>query len=343
MEEQANDAPVMWRFGSFVLCCVVAFVSLNASRASAAPTAGRDPAAAELLFRDGREAFRNGNYSVACEKFAESQRLDPAPGTLINLGACNEKLGRLATAWESWHGARDLMGLNDERRARVEALISEIEPRLARLRIDVKSADLTGIEVRRDGILLQKASFGVPLPVNAGAHVIEVTGPGREPRRYSVQAEDGDVSRVVVEPGPSILEARVGSPRGPASRPTEIPAPAKPVAKSSQPLKTWGYVVGAVGIAGLVTGGIAGFLALDKASVIKDTCTEFEDVYYCDDAGRSAAESGETLEVVSWLGLGAGSLALAAGGAMILMSSNEEQVRLDAMPSGAQLSWSARF
>jgi tetratricopeptide (TPR) repeat protein len=53
---------------------------------------------AEILFREGREAFKKGDYAAACPKFEESQRLDPAIGTLLNLALCEERWGRLADA-----------------------------------------------------------------------------------------------------------------------------------------------------------------------------------------------------------------------------------------------------
>ena len=45
---------------------------------------GRDPAAAEALFRAARSAVERGDYRSACPKFEESHRLDPAVGTLFN-------------------------------------------------------------------------------------------------------------------------------------------------------------------------------------------------------------------------------------------------------------------
>ena len=64
--------------------------------------AGRDPAAAEVLFQEGRDAVQRGNWPLACSKFRESERLDPGVGTLMNLADCEEKIGRLASAWERW-------------------------------------------------------------------------------------------------------------------------------------------------------------------------------------------------------------------------------------------------
>jgi hypothetical protein len=60
--------------------------------------ASADSAAAEALFREGRDAAKHGDLETACADFAESQRLDPAPGTLLNLAECEEKLGRVASA-----------------------------------------------------------------------------------------------------------------------------------------------------------------------------------------------------------------------------------------------------
>src|SRR6185295_14702479 len=100
---------------SLLFCLLAALCSSPVARAQA-----RDPAAAEALFSAGREAFEKGDYATACPKFEESHRLDPGAGALINLAACREKLGKLASAWESWQQALRWLGPDDERRAGVE-------------------------------------------------------------------------------------------------------------------------------------------------------------------------------------------------------------------------------
>ena len=59
-------------------------------------------ALAEQLFLDGQKLMQAAKYPEACAKFADSQRLDPAMGTLMHLADCNEKAGKLATAWSEF-------------------------------------------------------------------------------------------------------------------------------------------------------------------------------------------------------------------------------------------------
>src|SRR5580658_1649767 len=62
----------------------------------------QQPSAAETLFEQGRELLATGKLVEACDKFAESQKLDPAVGTLLNLGDCYAKRGMTATAWATF-------------------------------------------------------------------------------------------------------------------------------------------------------------------------------------------------------------------------------------------------
>jgi hypothetical protein len=81
---------------------------------------------AETLFREGREAVKRGDYAVACPKFAESQRLDPANGTLLNLALCEEGWGQVSEARRHFREVLAALDLDEQRRAiateHVEAL-----------------------------------------------------------------------------------------------------------------------------------------------------------------------------------------------------------------------------
>src|SRR5262244_1618441 len=94
----------------------------------------RDPVAAEQLFIEGRAAAARGDYATACPKFAESQHLEPATGTLLNLADCEERLGKLASAWQHFREAfYKLLETNDERLQYATRRASQLEKRVPRL------------------------------------------------------------------------------------------------------------------------------------------------------------------------------------------------------------------
>src|SRR5260221_14727974 len=91
-----------------------------------------DPAAAEQLFLAGRAAMQQGSLETACQRFAESQRLDPAAGTLINLADCLERRGLIASSWQRWKEALDDLRKDDDRRAQGGSRMARLEGRLPR-------------------------------------------------------------------------------------------------------------------------------------------------------------------------------------------------------------------
>lgn len=132
-----------------------------------------------------------GNLEEACASFAESYRLDAAVGTLLNQARCEELRGRLADAWEHYQAAVELLGASDGRRAVAQERVAALETRVPRLTLRLK-APPPGIRVLRDQVELREASLAMALPLNPGAHVIEVHAPDREPRLYRLQIAEGE-------------------------------------------------------------------------------------------------------------------------------------------------------
>src|SRR5262245_45677325 len=119
-------------------CGLAVLVSaLSVSGIAAAQSERSDAAAAEALFREGRAAADAGNHEKACKKFAESNRLDPAPGTVFNLADCEEKLGHVATAWTLFREVTQKLPSSDERHRIAMARATALEPRLPKLSIRV--------------------------------------------------------------------------------------------------------------------------------------------------------------------------------------------------------------
>ena len=77
------------RVALFLASCSFVLASSTIARAA-------DPAAAQAMFEHGKQLSGQNRLDDACRAFAESQRLDPATGTLLNLGDCYEKRDRRA-------------------------------------------------------------------------------------------------------------------------------------------------------------------------------------------------------------------------------------------------------
>src|SRR5204862_8365930 len=110
-------------------------VILHAQRAHAAEPSKEDLARADALFKEGRALLAAGKLPLACEKLEASYHLAPGLGTLINIGACHERSGKLARAYSVYkqasHIARD-SGRTDREKEAMER-ITALEPKIARV------------------------------------------------------------------------------------------------------------------------------------------------------------------------------------------------------------------
>jgi len=153
-----------------------------------------DKAAAEALFDAGKQLLDEGRFTEACPKLAESQRLDPAPGTLLNLADCYEKAGMSASAWATWleaaAAAKTAGQTKREELARQRA--SALKTRLVSVTITVpESSRIPGLEIARDGVPVGLAMWATAVPVDPGTHAVVAHAPGRRTWQTAVTVVDG--------------------------------------------------------------------------------------------------------------------------------------------------------
>jgi hypothetical protein len=145
---------------------------------------------ATALFDEGRKLMAEKRYADACPKLAESERLAPSGGTLINLAGCYEHTEQTASAWVTWRNVAARANAAGKADAEASALAhaAALEPWLAKLTIALGTeGDFAGLEVKRDGVVVGHAEFGLPIPVDPGVHVVEATGPMKKLWRQQVE------------------------------------------------------------------------------------------------------------------------------------------------------------
>jgi hypothetical protein len=225
---------------------LLALAGLLSTCSALAESSPHDPASAEVLFREGRTLVVAGDYPHACPKFAESLRLDYAPGTLLNLADCEEHTGRIATAWAHFRDLSTELPSTDERQPMAAQRARALEPRLPHLTVRSSTALRHGTKVMRDDVELGQESLDVALPVDPGMHIVVVNDGDRERSRVQVEVGEGQ-SRVVV------ADDATGS--------------------TASGTRTAGWIAGGLAVAAFATGASFGILALSNSSAANANCT----------------------------------------------------------------------
>ena len=123
------------------------------------------------------------DYPAACPKFAESQKLEPAPGTLLNLADCYEKSGQTTSAWATFKEAAKSAASRNRADwvATANARANALAPKLASLAINIGGpADVAGLRVERDGVVVERDAWGTAVPLDPILDVLAATATGRK-------------------------------------------------------------------------------------------------------------------------------------------------------------------
>ncbi len=303
--------------------------SLLAPAARAEPSA-QDKAQADAFFREGRALMNDGKYGLACGKLAESQRLDPAPGTLVNLALCHEKDGQTASAWAEFNEVAERPGDDKARGPFARTHAQELEKRLSRVRVRV-AAVAPDEAVAIDGRTQGAGAWGSASPLDPGEHTVVVSAPGKKSWQTTVRLAQGPV--VVDVEVPALEELPVARPVIPPA-PRDVPESAPPDGRGQ---RTVGYVVGGAGVVALGVGVVFGLRTLGKKSDAdalcpNNKCAGDPRVADLDDAAKSSA-------LISTIAVGVGAVAIAAGLYLVLAApvAGVKSAAVAISPTGASL------
>lgn len=285
------------------------------SPARAEPT-GPEKALATTLFNEAKALLADERIPEACRKLEESRRLDPLPGTILNLAVCHEKEGLLASAFAEFREARALAERDrrDDRVALADEHLAAIAPRISQLVVVVEpSAEHAELRITCDATVLGRPAWGTRIPMDPGEHVIVASAPGKRASRSVVQiGRDADVQTVSIAaledepPAPAL-------PAEPAAVPAPVPAPADAAAGGEAPSglstrRTIALATAGIGVVGLGLGSYFGLRAIDKHGDPAATCTtapcSSESLSLNDDA-KAAADAATVSFTIGLVALGA--------------------------------------
>jgi hypothetical protein len=278
------------------LLCALAY-SLQTVPGEAAPPASPDEAAAPAsdddARADAREAYRQGTalardarWDEALAAFERSYALQPHPITSYNIAFCERAVGHYTRAYAlarralEEHEDGTLGALTETLLASARSHLDQAKQRVARVQVTVTPPDARLVV---DGRPLESAEGDEGAPIllagtreagpsealpegraevwlDPGAHVFVMSHDGTDTavtRRFAPGAR-GELELVAKEK--AVVEVA-------------RPAPAAPVrVEAPPPDRTWAYVALGTGAAGLIAGGITGWIAMSKRSDLLDAC-----------------------------------------------------------------------
>jgi hypothetical protein len=276
-------------------CAFVAVACVTAT-ARADDAADREARAREL-FVEGRDQVQRGDIVAGCQKLRESHALSPdAVGPLLNVGDCDERAGRLATALSRFRRAAALAPEGDHRRAFAERRVASVEPRVPRLVLEMAPGMPAGTRVTQDGKAVDVAALPKTRMLDPGIYRFQVTAPGRTPRAMTVALAAGTTQRLVLAAG--------GAPGAAATR-----APSDGTGEDPSTGAVAGFALITLGSAALVLGVVGGIMVGVLAGTYEDHCQDG----ICDQEGLDAAQAGRVHSVLSPVSLGIAAVALGVG------------------------------
>jgi hypothetical protein len=301
--------------------------------APAAQTSTPDKAAADVLFSKGRKLIAEGKVADACRAFEESYRLDPADGTLINLGVCHADEGRIATAWgelkESLTRAKKTG--NAAREQLAQSRLQEIEPRLPYLTLEVPAyARLQDLEVSVNGTRFGEAVWGTPLPMDPGSVSVKVRAPGYRVHQQTFALVEKEQKRLVLpklEPEP-----RAAEPTARADAGADVRAES---ARKASGLRYVGLALVAVGAASAGVGGYFGLSAIRDDRRADDACPKTDGRVRCSPDAVGYSEDARSKASIANVTLSVGAGLAAAGVVTWALAKRRERRSAHALQDGA--------
>lgn len=310
-----------------------------------------DPATAQMLFEQARKLMAQDRYAEACPKLEESQKLDPAGGTLLHLAVCREREGRIATAWALYSDALS-QAKRDKRADRAKFAQERVDvlgPRLPKMLVRVAPANRTlpGFKLTRDDLAVGEAQWGESVPVDPGARVMKARADGRKAWTFKVDVPNHpnevtvDVPELEIDPHANDAAATAA-----AAKPDEKKRSVSyEDATRGDTQRTLGLVAAGIGVAGIGVGAVFGLLSISKKNAADEQCRGPE-LNLCTQKGVDDGDAALQTGNVSTIAFIAGA-ALAAGGAVLYFTAPDAATPVAITPTfgpnAAALSLTAKF
>lgn len=268
---------------------------------------------AQSKFLKGKDLFGQKKYAEALAEFEGSFAIVASPNARLFIARCHREMGNLVHAYVEF-GRTEIeakeLAPQDSRYVKTgESALAErkeIEPKLGFVTVTVTNAE-DGSSLKIGGEEVKRAGWNEPAPVMPGTSDVIVETPGKEPVKKSVTVAAGEKTTLTID-------ASSGASTAGPSTPVGGDKPSTP--GEGHDYRTYAYIAGGVGAAGLLTFGIFGAMAANRWSTIKEECGSSP----CPPSKREYVEGGQTQQRIANVGLVIGIIGAATGVTLFLLS-----------------------
>ncbi len=325
-------------------CRALALLSAACIAATAVPAAAQQPATpppsgapapspkevkkATDAFTTGTRLFQAKKYPLALEQFKTSYDTVASPNSLLYIARCENEMGNPKQAFKTFQRVIVEADAKPEKygqtRDSAKVEIEEVGNKISVLTVNVTNAkESTRLSV--GGVSVPKDDWGKQLPFDPGPVDVLLETDGMPAVSEKLTLGKGERKT---------LDLAVAEPK------VDVPPPPPPEKEDGggvSGLMIGALVLGGVGVAGMVTFGVAGGLSLSTYSEVEDKCSAQPGGRCSSAADLETIDKGEQQQLIANIGLIVGAVGLAGGATLLIVDlasggSGEASAEVGALP-----------
>jgi hypothetical protein len=288
------------------------------------------------MAEQGIQAFNDQRYQDAADLFERAESLVHSPIHLLYQARANLKVGQLVKAQEAYiriireKFRDDAPGSFKSAQESALAEVEEIKPRLAKLTVKVLGVK-QGATLTVDGNPVPAVLIGVEMPMDPGAHKLEVSAEGYAPQAATVTLSEGQREALVLT-----LKAGAGGASGAIPAAGE-PTTAQPESHTAPPdgkstpgggsdgLRIGSYVAFGVGAVGLGVGTVFLLQGSSKSDEADKKFAAFKRGNATQDQVNALDDEADSSNNLGTVGLVVGGAGVATGIVLYLLSGDSQE------------------
>jgi hypothetical protein len=271
-------------------------------------------------FEEGLKHAKAGKHEEALAAFRESYGAVASPNSHLMIARELVELGQLGEAYAEYEAtvteAEAAVAIDKKYAAALKSSTTERDD--LRKRVHLVHLKVTGNKpgdrVTVGARDIPEKDWSKPVAVGPGSITVELVSDGAPVATQTVEGAAGGESNVELTP--------TAAPPPTTAPPPTASAEGKVSTSGASPdMRTWAYIAGGVGVAGLITFGVFGLMSNSKHAKLEDECNNG----VCSKDLEDTRDQGKTFQTVANIGLVVGIVGIGTGTVLYLMSGKKTE------------------